>query len=286
MSQERLPNPVIASLEALAYQTKEQWEKNWQDQNFTKAFPTCVQQFVEEQYSTKLSKEQKKAMFESAVESYFGLAWGPGGKGCIAVNGLLFTSEGKVIYASRSILPNVDSLARAEIACLLPFGFILVKKDHVKRFIINTYNDLSYSKKGAFRSNVFLLARDKNASRTWIKTNRLDALCGFDWDEEIGQLALQLPAPSTSPMPNEDELRMLPRQLTEDLNVYATKALQQFIKHVVEYIKNPPTKIRPSQKRVDILMLFTLRLKELKPEVRASINPELLNQVESLLAKR
>lgn len=276
MSQERLENPSIIALEDYICQGKDQWTQAWQDLYFTKAFPKGVQTFIEEDGRANFSQEQRQDAFRFAFQSYMEDPRKVGQKRS-AWHNLYINNNGEVVPRTKLSEENIDPLARGENARLLIWGLNLTSKQYVATTFFEVSQKLPIEKKDKLYDNTFRLVTNNSPSREWIKTYNLDVKSGVDWDEVVPYIGL-------FPYGQNHRLSVVFR---EDLNLYVPKALEQFILYVIEYINKqtlPPAK--PNKKRVTILPEFRQRLTELKPEVRAKINPELLNLVESLLAKR
>lgn len=266
--QERLDNPPIVSLAPLALLDKEQWRQNLQDSSFLKALPKRVQTFIEEDIKTKLSQEQGENAARLGFKSYME------NPQKVGIN-LFINNKGEVGTHTRSE-PNIEPLSRGGASVFLIWGINLTSKEYVATTISQVSQKLSSDKKDKLYSDIFRLLMNNSPSRDWIKTEGLDVKSGVDWDEVVPYIGL---------FPYRQNQR-LPVQFREDLNPYAAKTLDQFILHVIDYINNP-SPVRPSKKRMDMILTdFAQRLKELTPELRAAINPEILNQAESLLANR
>lgn len=272
MSQERVENlPTITSPEALVYQTGEEWKQNLQDPSFLKALPKRVQTFIEEDARTELSQEQRENAVRLGLKSYIENPQEVG-------KNLFMNNKGEVGTYNRhhpSSESNTEPQSRAGTSVILIWGINLTSKEYVATTTFKASQKLSSDKRNKLYDNIFRVLRDNSPSRDWIKQNNLDVKSGVDWDEAVPYIGL---------FPYRQNQR-LPVQFREDLNPYAPKALEKFILHVIKYINNHPP-VRLGKKRMDMILPdFAQRLKELTPEARAAINPELLNQAESLLAK-
>lgn len=265
-------NPPVITLEEFIAQGEGKWTQVWQDVDFRRALPKGVERIIVEDGRIKLSQEQRQRVFYSTFQSCFEE------KKPSALTNLYINTNGDVMPKSLLSQLNTEPSARGELSALLALGFNLTDKEYVATTVYQVSQNLSHEKTTNLYDNIFRLLMNNSASRKWIKTHNLDGRSGVDWDEVVPNIGL---------FPYRGQ--RLPIQFREDLNLYVPKALEQFILYVIEYINNPP-QITPHRKRMDVLSIeFIQRLKELKPEVRTNItkiNPELLDQVETLLSKK
>lgn len=233
----------------------EKWKKKWQDPNFTYAFPANVQGFLSQDGHTQFLKEHGEKVIHSAVSAFMQLPWNPREQGHIAVNGMKFTEDGKIMPLETNELvqakkPTSDSLIRTEIASLLLLGFNPSSQEDTKKCIATSYQNLTPNRRGSFRDNVFQLITNNNISRKWIKTNQLDTKNGFRWDKDVPTLALSL-APPRYKNPNEG-LRVLPNELLHP-EQFPGGVIDVFVDYAINHAKSLLT-ISPNRKDLTLFI--------------------------------
>jgi hypothetical protein len=254
------------SLETLAHQTEEEWEKNWQNPDFVKNFPRLAAGLVSPDLKPILTDEQREEMVRRATKTFI-LPILPGKTNfALQVNENLDvtpTGQGKKDITANSRL--LESLGTWVTGDLILLGKSLKDKEHINNILSESYGHFDLYKKSAFRTHVLLLLKKDSLFRNWVKTNQLDSQNGFEWSTETAKLFLFL-------WHLGSESVNLPTVFGQDLKIYTPETLEVFIDYAKDRVEN-------GLKSKRILFDFIKRLEEMSP-----LPPDIQGKIDNLRA--
>lgn len=249
--------------------SQEERNKKWQAKEFSAIFPKFIKRVLSPQGLEIFSSKDRQEIFISTLETFLTLPWTPPrwwkhqedeARQPIGALGLRFPESEEVFSRAgreHEEEVNTDSLMNTEIASVLLLGMSLDDEEQAMREVVEFYQRLG-PKRGSFRQSLGLLLVRDNITRKWIKTNQLDVATGYEWDQQITELILNLPENVINPTKNLPQ--GLPKEMTYHLKtLYSMEAIDIFLDYAVIYVQSLPM----TKKRADQIQDFTLEVRRL-----------------------
>ena len=196
--QDQQDEKFATAIRDLLAASDQDFSESWQNREFLLEFPGLAVYLIGNKGRGEFSQDQRASLFSLSLKAFLTTK-------NTGLTGYAFTTDGSVVSRDNKgklvlqipsdnqskILPQdvkTESFTKALTASILLIGMSLTDKEKQRSLLIESYQELSYSRKSNFIDSLGRLLGKNHSVRTWIKENRLDSENGFDWDLELSHL--------------------------------------------------------------------------------------------------
>lgn len=199
--------------------TEEQWIQPWQDKQFLRAFPSLVTHLISRDVREQFTEDQRTKLFTDGLSTF-------------VVNGraparmMMFSKNGEIAPRLVNARTDEDHFPRAIIGHIMLIAMTLPPNRKMAEFT-KLYRGLKPNYRTFLADELGRLLAINNATRAFIKENKLDLDNGFEWDQELITLLLSI-------YKNRTKGGIIPQEVVMSLEHFSPTTINAVLDYVLE----------------------------------------------------